>query len=97
MATDVPIDKSLSLEQGGAVAGIASLVLAAIAGFVLINSKRNVVLQVGNQTGEPLKLISSHHVHGTFLWPPDDIPPNPVSTFSSGNVGGSVLTGTEGS
>jgi hypothetical protein len=97
MATDVPIDKSLSMTQWAEVAGIASAVLAAIAGFVLINSKRNVVLQVGNQTDKPLKLISSHHVHGTFLSPPDDIQPNTVSTFSSGNVGGSVFTGTEGS
>ena len=97
MATDVPIDKGLSLQDWGAVAGIAAAVAAAIALFVQLNSKRSVVLQVGNQTDKPLKLISTHHVHGEFLQPPDDIPPNTVSIFSSGNVGGSVFTGTEGS
>jgi hypothetical protein len=97
MATDVPVDKGISLQDWGAIAGIASAVLAAIALFVVLNSKRSVILQVGNQTDQPLKLISTHHVHGDFLQQPDDIPPNTVSVFSSGSVGGSVVTGTEGS
>ena len=95
---EVPIDKSVSLQDMGAVAGIAGLVVVAIALFVQLNSKRGVILQVANQTDKPLRLVSAHHVHGDFVQSPDDvIQPNSVSVFTSASVGGSVFTGTEGS
>ena len=97
MATNVPVDKGLNLQDWGAVAGIAAAVAAAIALFLQLNTKRSVIVQVGNQTDKPLKLISTHHVHGKFIQQPDDIPPNTISVFSSGSVGGSIFTGTEGS
>jgi hypothetical protein len=46
---EVPIDKSVSLQDMGAVAGIAGLVVAAIALFVQLNSKRGVILQVATK------------------------------------------------
>jgi hypothetical protein len=86
--------KSFDLQDAGAVAGIAALALAL---EQALNQPRSVILQVDNRTNLPMKLISQHHVHGGFSEAPADIPPNTASLFSSQSVGGSFLTGTEGS
>ena len=46
---EVPIDKSLSLQDLGAIAGIAAFVTGAIALFVQLNTKRGVILQVATK------------------------------------------------
>src|ERR1700738_5177216 len=86
--------KNEDLQDAGAAAGIAALVVALV---TVLNQSRSVILQVDNQTDSTMKKISEHHVHGEFSEGPDDIPPHTASLFSSQSVPGSVETGTEGS
>jgi hypothetical protein len=86
--------KAIDWNEVGAEAAIAAIVIALAQS---LNGTRSVVIQVDNRTASTMKLISSHHVHGGFGEPPDDIPPHTASLFSSQNIGGSVGTGTEGS